>query len=65
MNPSATEDPRMDQRGAPFGGYRQSGLGREESKDELLQLAKLKHVNVVLAECRNGHAASRATPRPA
>jgi betaine-aldehyde dehydrogenase len=35
--------------GAPFGGYKQSGMGREESKDELLQFTKVKNVNVVLA----------------
>ncbi|GAB7526477.1 aldehyde dehydrogenase family protein [Paraburkholderia sp. 2C] len=34
--------------GAPFGGYKQSGQGREESKDELLEFTKLKNVNVLL-----------------
>jgi betaine-aldehyde dehydrogenase len=34
--------------GAPFGGYKQSGMGREESKDELLEFTKIKNVNVSL-----------------
>lgn len=32
--------------GAPFGGYKQSGLGREESKDELYEFTQVKNVNV-------------------
>lgn len=32
--------------GAPFGGYKQSGLGREESKDELYEFTQIKNVNV-------------------
>ena len=32
--------------GAPFGGYKHSGLGREESKDELLEFTQIKNVNV-------------------
>ncbi len=32
--------------GAPFGGYKQSGLGREESKDELFEFTQIKNVNV-------------------
>lgn len=32
--------------GAPFGGFKQSGLGREESKDELLEFTQIKNVNV-------------------
>ncbi|NML16740.1 aldehyde dehydrogenase family protein [Azohydromonas caseinilytica] len=32
--------------GAPFGGWKQSGLGREESKDELFEFTQLKNVNV-------------------
>lgn len=35
--------------GAPFGGYKQSGLGREESFDELLEYTQIKNVNVALA----------------
>lgn len=32
--------------GAPFGGVKQSGLGREESKDELYEFTQVKNVNV-------------------
>ncbi|EUB99157.1 Betaine-aldehyde dehydrogenase [Rhizobium sp. CF080] len=32
--------------GAPFGGYKQSGLGREESIDELLDYTQIKHVHI-------------------
>jgi betaine-aldehyde dehydrogenase len=32
--------------GAPFGGYKNSGLGREESKDELFEFTQTKNVNV-------------------
>ncbi len=32
--------------GAPFGGYKNSGLGREESKDELFAFTQTKNVNV-------------------
>jgi len=35
--------------GAPFGGFKQSGLGREESIDEMLDCTQLKNVNVMLA----------------
>ena len=35
--------------GAPFGGYKQSGLGREESKDELFEFTQIKNVNVSMA----------------
>jgi betaine-aldehyde dehydrogenase len=34
--------------GVPFGGYKQSGLGREESIDELLACTQLKNVNITL-----------------
>lgn len=34
--------------GAPFGGYKLSGMGREESKDELLEFTQTKNVNVNL-----------------
>ncbi len=33
---------------APFGGYKQSGLGREECLDELLSYTQVKNVNVAL-----------------
>jgi betaine-aldehyde dehydrogenase len=32
--------------GAPFGGYKQSGLGREESIEELLDNTQIKNINV-------------------
>lgn len=35
--------------GAPFGGFKQSGLGREESIDEMLDCTQLKNVNVTMA----------------
>ena len=35
--------------GAPFGGYKQSGVGREESKDELFEFTQIKNVNVSMA----------------
>ena len=34
--------------GVPFGGYKQSGLGREESIEELLDNTQIKNVNVNL-----------------
>lgn len=34
--------------GAPFGGYKQSGQGREESIEELLACTQIKNVNVSL-----------------
>ena len=34
--------------GAPFGGVKHSGIGREESIDELLEFTQLKNVNVRL-----------------
>jgi betaine-aldehyde dehydrogenase len=34
--------------GAPFGGYKQSGIGREESFDELLEFTQVKNVNIPL-----------------
>jgi betaine-aldehyde dehydrogenase len=35
--------------GAPFGGYKNSGIGREESIEELLDFTQIKNVNVNLA----------------
>jgi len=32
--------------GAPYGGWKQSGMGREESLDELLSYTQIKNVNV-------------------
>ena len=34
--------------GVPFGGYKQSGMGREESIEELLACTHIKNVNVSL-----------------
>jgi len=34
--------------GAPFGGVKQSGIGRDESFDELLEFTQIKNVNVNL-----------------
>jgi len=34
--------------GVPFGGYKQSGMGREESLDELLACTQIKNVSVTL-----------------
>jgi betaine-aldehyde dehydrogenase len=34
--------------GAPFGGYKQSGSGREESFDELASYTQLKNVHIAL-----------------
>jgi betaine-aldehyde dehydrogenase len=34
--------------GAPFGGYKHSGIGREESIDELFEFTQIKNVNVRL-----------------
>jgi len=32
--------------GAPFGGYKQSGVGREESIEELMDATQIKNVHV-------------------
>ncbi len=34
--------------GAPFGGYKLSGIGREESIDELYDFTQLKNINITL-----------------
>jgi betaine-aldehyde dehydrogenase len=34
--------------GVPFGGYKQSGIGREESIEELLSFTQLKNINFTL-----------------
>ncbi|NBW78895.1 MAG: aldehyde dehydrogenase family protein [Betaproteobacteria bacterium] len=33
---------------APFGGYKQSGIGREECFEELLEFTQIKNINVTL-----------------
>jgi betaine-aldehyde dehydrogenase len=35
--------------GVPFGGYKQSGMGREESIEELLACTQIKNVNLTLS----------------
>ena len=35
--------------GAPFGGYKQSGVGREECKEELFEFTQIKNINVSMA----------------
>jgi len=34
--------------GASFGGYKQSGIGREEGSDELLSFTQVKNINITL-----------------
>ena len=34
--------------GASFGGYKQSGIGREESIEELLSYTQTKNINITL-----------------
>jgi betaine-aldehyde dehydrogenase len=36
--------------GAPFGGYKDSGIGREEDIEELLSYTQVKNVNVWFAQ---------------
>ena len=40
--------------GVPFGGYKQSGIGREESIEELLACTQIKNVNVTLRRSPGG-----------
>jgi betaine-aldehyde dehydrogenase len=40
--------------GAPFGGYKQSGIGREECIEELLRFTREKNIHVSLKR-RSGH----------
>jgi betaine-aldehyde dehydrogenase len=40
--------------GAPFGGYKQSGIGREECLDELLSFTQEKNININLAAAGTG-----------
>jgi betaine-aldehyde dehydrogenase len=41
--------------GAPFGGYKQSGLGREERIEELLRFTREKNIHVNLKKRQGGH----------
>ncbi|GAA5234800.1 aldehyde dehydrogenase family protein [Verticiella sediminum] len=36
--------------GAPFGGYKQSGIGREECLDELLAFTQIKNIHIALRQ---------------
>jgi betaine-aldehyde dehydrogenase len=38
----------MDELGAPFGGYKQSGIGREEGMEEMLAYTQEKNIHVKL-----------------
>jgi betaine-aldehyde dehydrogenase len=40
--------------GAPFGGYKQSGVGREECIEELMRFTREKNIHVNLKR-RSGH----------
>ena len=40
--------------GTPFGGYKQSGIGREECIEELLSFTQEKNINVNLAAAKKG-----------
>jgi betaine-aldehyde dehydrogenase len=41
--------------GAPFGGYKQSGIGREECIEELLRFTREKNIHVNLRKRTGGH----------
>jgi betaine-aldehyde dehydrogenase len=41
--------------GAPFGGYKQSGIGREECIEELLRFTREKNIHVNLRRRSGGH----------
>jgi betaine-aldehyde dehydrogenase len=41
--------------GAPFGGYKQSGIGREECLEELLRFTREKNIHVNLKRKAGGH----------
>src|SRR5215813_8523383 len=41
--------------GAPFGGYKQSGIGREECIEELLRFTREKNIHVNLKRRAGGH----------
>jgi betaine-aldehyde dehydrogenase len=43
--------------GAPFGGYKQSGIGRKENLQELLDHTRVKNVNVDFGEASEGSSA--------
>src|SRR5213082_1026682 len=41
--------------GAPFGGYKQSGVGREEGIEELLSFTREKNIHINLRRTSGGH----------
>jgi betaine-aldehyde dehydrogenase len=41
--------------GAPFGGYKQSGIGREECIEELLRFTREKNIHISLRRKSGGH----------
>jgi len=46
--------------GTPFGGVKDSGIGREEDLDELLSYTQLKNVHINYGRVRGGPASVRA-----
>ena len=40
--------------GTPFGGYKQSGIGREECLEELISFTQEKNININLAAPSRG-----------
>ena len=49
--------------GRPFGGVKDSGVGREEGIDELVSYAQVKNVNVRSAEPARASSAASVSPR--
>ena len=41
--------------GAPFGGFKQSGIGREECIEEMLAFTQEKNIHVKLKRRTGGH----------
>jgi betaine-aldehyde dehydrogenase len=50
--------------GVPFGGYKQSGMGREESIEELLACTQIKNVNVTLRRQPDADPAPSSSRQP-
>src|SRR5262249_47092249 len=50
--------------GAPFGGYKQSGVGREEGIEELLSFTREKNIHVNLKRRPRAHLARRRNSHP-
>ena len=49
--------------GAPFGGYKQSGIGREECFDEMLAFTQEKNIHVRCTASEAGPSGRRSEPR--